>query len=119
MSLDLNKFDNNSGLVREAMAFLAGYGVYICVCTDRLVGRMLDNHARQHRVSGRPLIGLFNANLDKKNQGNYRVGYYANTIRIVIGELINKKVNRQASNSTKVWKLALHQNNTLSIKICT
>ena len=118
MSRDPSKFDTNFCLVPKAVAFLAGYGVYICTSNDKLVGRMLFNNAIQHRISGHPMIGLFNANLYKKNQGNYRVGYYANTIRIVIGELINKKVNRQASNSTKVRKLALHQNNTLSIQIC-
>ena len=49
------------GLVPRAMAFLAGYGIYVTVATDKLVGRMLDNYAAKHNVHGHPLVGPFNS----------------------------------------------------------
>ena len=66
MFVDPDKIANNFGLVPKAISFLAGYGTYICVSTDRFVGRMLDIHAKQRKVSGHPLIGLFNVNVYKR-----------------------------------------------------
>ena len=43
MYADPNTADLTYGLVPKAMAFLAGYGIYVTVATDKLVGRMLDN----------------------------------------------------------------------------
>ena len=95
-----NKIDNKFAVVPKAMAFLARYGIYMCTSTDKFVGRMLDIHARQHHVSGHPLIGLFNANLNKTNENHCRVRKFANTIRIAIRALNKKKKDRQ------FWKLS-------------
>ena len=53
--------DCSDGLVLKAMKFLSGYGIYLTVATDKLVGRMLDNYAARHKVRGHPLIVPFNA----------------------------------------------------------
>ena len=47
--------DFEDGLVLKAMRFLSGYGIYLTVATDKLVGRMLDNHASNAQNPG-PLI---------------------------------------------------------------
>ena len=76
--------DFTDGLVSKAMRFLSGYGIYLIVCTDKLVGRMLDNYAARHKVRGHPLIGSFNAQAFARAQKYCRVGAVANTIRLAI-----------------------------------
>ena len=51
------------GLVTKAMAFLASYGMYVIVATDKLVGKMLDNVASKHKIRGHQLLGPFNSQL--------------------------------------------------------
>ena len=76
--------DFTDGLVSKAMRFLSGYGIYLTVSTDKLVGRMLDNYAARHKVRGHPLIGSFNAQAFARAQKYCRVGAVANTIRLAI-----------------------------------
>ena len=46
MLTDPDEVDNSIGFMHLALSFLAGYGIYISTATDRLVGRMLDTHAK-------------------------------------------------------------------------
>ena len=40
------------GTINSALAFLAGYDIYVCTSTDRFVGIMSDAHATIYRVKG-------------------------------------------------------------------
>ena len=53
--------DFEDGLVLKAMRFLSGYGIYLTVATDQLVGRMLDNHASKRKIHGHSLMRPFNS----------------------------------------------------------
>ena len=52
-----DSLDRRSGLVTNAMFFLAGCGLYLTVSTDRAVGRILDN---LRPPSPQSLVGVFN-----------------------------------------------------------
>ena len=78
------KIHNNLGLISKAMSFLAGYGIYVTLSTNRFVARMLDVHAQTRKVSGPPLIGPLNFNFFRRGQEYCRIGYLANTFRIAI-----------------------------------
>ena len=66
MCADLNTTDFTYGRLPKAIAFLAGYGIYVTVATDKLVGRMFDNYASNHKVCGHLLAGTFNSYVFKK-----------------------------------------------------
>ena len=83
---DPNTTDFTHGLVPKAMAFLAGYGIYVTVATDKLVGRMFDNYASKHKVCGHLLVGPFNSYVFKRSPKYCRVGPVANAIRLAIEE---------------------------------
>ena len=87
MYADPNATDFTYGLVPKAMAFLAGYGIYVTVATDKLVGRMLDNNASKHKVRGHVFVGPFNSYVFKRSPKYCSVGPVANTIRLAIKEL--------------------------------
>ena len=42
MLTDPDEVNNSVGFIQKALCFLAGYGIYICTSTGRIVGRMLD-----------------------------------------------------------------------------
>ena len=74
------------GLLPKAMAFFAGYGIYVIVATGKLVGRMLGNFASKHKVRGHPLLGPFKSYVIKRTHKYCCVGVVANTIRLAIRE---------------------------------
>ena len=84
MYADPNSIDFTYGLVLQAMAFLAGHGIYATVATDKLFGRMLDNYACKRKVHGHPLLGSFNSYVFKiptilprwRYSQHHSVGYY-------------------------------------------
>ena len=107
------------GLLTKAMAFLAGYGIYVSVATDKLVGRMLDNFASRHSVRGHPLLGPFNSHAFSRAQKYCRVGVLANTIRLVIKELRTRDIRPVQWNFARTWKRALPENKVrLTLLVC-
>ena len=100
MYVDPNTVDLPYGLVHKAMAFLAGYGIYVTVVINKLVGRMLDNYAAKLKVHGHPLVGPFNSYVYKRSQKFYGVAAVASIIRVAIKELCRIGILRSR------WKTA-------------
>lgn len=71
--------EERSGLVANAARFLAGYGVYLNVGTDRTVGRVLD--ALSASSVGHLLVGAYDEHVHRKARMYCRVGRVANQIR--------------------------------------
>ena len=83
---------SSSGLMYGAFSFLAGYGIYVTVATDKLVGRMLDSMASKYKDIGHPLIGRFRAQPFALAQKFCRIGRIANTIRRAIDTITSRGV---------------------------
>lgn len=83
MSLPPDRVEAWDGLVLRGMRFLSGYGFYITVSTDRLVGRVLDVLASASPPP-QPLIGPFDGDSFLAAQRFCRVGVLANTIRTAL-----------------------------------
>ena len=94
-------------LVLKAMRFLSGYGIYLTVATDKLVGRMLDNYAARHKVRGHSLIDLFNAQAFAKAQKFCRVGAVANTIRLAINAARSRGSPPSSWRNSRAWRSVL------------
>ena len=56
LECDPSELDSHSGLVTDALRFLAGYGLYLSLSTDRFVSRVLDALAPS---THQPLVGAF------------------------------------------------------------
>ena len=110
--------DIRYGLVPKAMAFLAGYGIYVTVATDKLVGRMLDNLAAKHKVQGHPLVGPFNAHAFSRAQKYCRVGAIANTIRRAIHDFRSRRSAIHHWSTTALWNSALPSDSCISAVTC-
>ena len=107
--------DFSDGLVLKAMRFLSGYGIYLTVATDKLVGRMLDNYAARHKVRGHSLIVPFNAQAFAKAQKLCRVGAVASTISLAINALLSATNMLCASGTTHLMAVIIAE----SSAICT
>ena len=77
----------SSGLISRALTFLSGYGIYVTVATDKLVGRMLDAISSKHKDIGHLLIGRFMPQDFARAQKYCRIGKIANAIRFAIAKL--------------------------------
>ena len=80
------------GLVYNAMVFLAGYGIFVNISSDRLTGRVLDVLFQRQGVVPQPLIGQFSEGRYQQAQEFCRIGNMANGIRQVIQHLRNQQV---------------------------
>ena len=85
MSLSPDRVEAWDGLVLRGMRFLSGYGFYITVSTDRLVGRVLDTLASASPPP-QPMVGSFVDATFVAAQRFCRVGVLANTIRAALVE---------------------------------
>ena len=114
MVCDLASPDIGLGLVSLAMDFLAGYGIYVSLATDKLVCRILDYLATRHNVKCHPLVGRFNAQWLAQSKKYCRIGSIANTIRLAIRHLVSRRipVSRWIHKST--WSHAMPNNNYIS-----
>ena len=110
--------DFSDGLVLKAMRFLSGYGIYLTVATDKLVGRMLDNYAARHKVQGHSLIVPFNAQAFAKAQKLCRVGAVANTIRLAINALRSRGSPSPTWRNSRAWRSVLPDNSCISDHAC-
>ena len=79
LQCDPSELDSHSGLVTDAVRFLAGYGLYLSLSTDRFVGRVLDALAPS---THQPLLGAFQASAFHASGRYARVGVLANSIRL-------------------------------------
>ena len=100
------------------MAFLGGYGIYVTVATDKLVGRMLDNLAAKHKVQGHLLVGPYNAQVFARAQKYCRVGFIANTIGRAIHDFLDRRCAVRHWSTTALWKSFLLANSWISAQSC-
>ena len=81
MSVAPGVADNQGGMIALAIQFLAGYGVQLCVATDRLVSRMLSYIARRRRIATHLFVGPFHAPMHRSGVDLCCIGSTANSIR--------------------------------------
>ena len=71
LECDPSELDSHRGLVTDALRFLAGYGLYLSLSTDRFVSRVLDALAPS---THQPLVGAFQASAYHASSRYARVG---------------------------------------------
>lgn len=86
MSLPGAEADGVCGLVVNALRFLAGYGIYVSLSTDRFVSRTLDAIARRRGRRHLLMIGRYDQRAFEEGAAMCRVGRLANSIRRVFNE---------------------------------
>ena len=118
MNEDPGSLTASTGLICRALTFLAGYGIYVTVATDKLVGRMLDALASKHKDIGHPLIGRFMMQDFARAQKYCRFGKIANTIRFAIAKLTSGGVPKRNWTATRTWKQALPGAGFLDARQC-
>ncbi|CAE7257788.1 unnamed protein product, partial [Symbiodinium necroappetens] len=75
-----DQLDSHEGTLLSALKFLAGYGLYVEVSTDRMVGRILDCIAGENALS-QPFTVAFQPATHARALVYCRVGLAANSIR--------------------------------------
>ena len=90
----------HEGLVTQAMRFLAGYGLYINVSTDRFVSRVLD---QLNRSDAQPLHGPFEPARFLTAARYCRVSSIANTVRAILKSLARRSVPTQRWSDLEHW----------------
>ena len=73
------------GLITNALSFLAGYGLYLSVSTDRFISRLLDN---LHPPRPHALVGPFSQTKFEAAARFCRVGVLANSLRLAYRVLL-------------------------------
>lgn len=107
-----------SGLVPNAMRFLAGYGMYVTTSTDRTVARILDAIAREQGFRCHSLVGPFDARLFHQGQTFCRIGNVANAVRRVVRDLTARRVPRDLWRRPAEWLRILHPACKVSAAAC-
>ena len=118
MHADPNLTYFTHGLVPKATAFLAGYGIYVTIATDKLVGRMFDNYAPKKKIRGHPLVGPFSSYAYTRSQKCCRVGPVAHTIRSAIKKLRSTGIHPNHWKLPRAWWHALPENSFVSAHTC-
>ena len=96
--------DEFVGILPDAMRFLAGYGIYICVGTDRVVSRILDALAHAFRSPVQQLIGQFDKSAFAAGRRWCRVGRVSNAVRAAVRALDALRVPHDAWASPGTWE---------------
>ena len=107
MSLPPEAVVDFKGVVPNAMRFLAGYGIYIGVSTDRTVSRLLDALALRLACDPQPLVGPFDPRAHRRAADLCRVGRLANSFRLAVARLRDAAVPPGAWGAPDVWVPAL------------
>ena len=92
------------GTVCRAMIFLAGYGLYITLATDRTVGRILD---ALHASQGSRFLTMaapYSPRNDKIGRSFCRVGKIANGTRRLVTALRDARVPRREWHSSNILR---------------
>ena len=107
----------HQGIVCRALFFLAGYGMYLSVSTERLLSRLLD-HLKQRLGSPHALfVGPADEWSHQQGAQFCRVGRFANSLRRTLDSL-NHAVARQDWGSVHVWQQHLDPSSGLSPSDC-
>ena len=96
--------DEFVGILPDAMRFLAGYGIYICVGTDRVVSRILNALAHAFRSPAQQLIGQFDKSAFAAGRRWCRVGRVSNAVRAAVRALDALRAPHDAWASPGTWE---------------
>ena len=89
--------EGRGGMVLQAMRFLATYGIYLTVSTDRFVSRMLDAKQAQDGLQPQAMVGSYDTSRAEAGRSLCRVGALANTLRLAVRQM------REAGIQQHVW----------------
>ena len=117
MQLDPDAASAHQSLVCRAMSFLAGYGFYLTVPTERLLSRHLDHLQKLHGSSRAQLAGPADEWSHQQGAQYCRVGRFANSLRRALAS-IRQAVARQGWDSIQVWQQHLEPSSGLSPADC-
>ena len=96
----------HAGTLTDAMRFLAGYGFYLSLSTDRFVARVLDN---LNTVAPQLLAGGFvPAKFDAAARFYCRFGVLANSIRSAWTDILLQHGPHAAWHDPDLWAHALY-----------
>lgn len=120
MEVDPDAADKFVGLIPNAMRFLAGYGLYVNVSTDRTVSRMLDAKAGgTSGPSGHPMVGTFVASSYDRSVGFCRIGRLANTLRRALANVRALGAAKETWSQPQTWVGALQGLSAVSAAECS
>ena len=104
MDMPHHQVDNRNDMVCKALRFLAGYGIYVEVSTDRTLGRILD--AIQSHSIQQPQSMAAGYNHDAFCEGAYysRIGRTANKIRNTIKNLKQQGISTNTWSQQAIWR---------------
>ena len=119
MQLPPSEAESTERAVVTAMRFLAGYGVYITVSSDRLVSRILDEKHRQEGRRCQLMVGTFSPVDFSSAQRYCRVGCLANTLRLAVRNLRQRGVPiTQWQHARPQWAAAIQDPELISPEEC-
>ena len=107
MSLAPGAVEAFSGVLPNAMRFLAGYGVYVHVATDRTVSRLLDALANRLDCGPHLMVGPFEERVFRRAADFCRVGRTANALRLAVSRLRSAGALPCSWSSPEAWVDAL------------
>ena len=108
MNLEPPEATADMGLLTRALRFLAGYGLYVTVSTDRVVGRILDCLAQQSSSSPQTLLGPCRQARIEDAARFCRVGYVANAVRKSVNSLRLAGQFAEDWGTADAWARELH-----------
>eukprot|EP00439_Symbiodinium_sp_Y106_P048881 s5598_g6.t1 len=104
----------HAGTITNSMRFLAGYGFYVSLSTDRFVARLLDN---LNPPAPHPLLGPFSPSKFEAAARFCRVGVLANSVRQACQEMMHLHP-RAAWDSAELWAHHLPRHAPVSPVAC-
>ena len=107
MSLPSAQVSQYSGILANSLRFLAGYGFYLTVSTDRLVSRVLDQLRLAAGSPAAQMVGGMDADGHRRGAVYCRVGPLANAVRRVISWLRAERP-RTEWDSEALWFIWRH-----------
>ena len=105
------------GLVCRAMLFLAGYGIYLAVSSERFLSRLLDHLKVRLGSAHALLVGPADEWSHQQGRQFCRVGRFANAMRRALATLQRDFVVQQWD-SVQVWQHLLDPASGLSPSDC-
>ena len=99
----------------DDMRFLAGYGLFLSLSTDRFVCRMLDYLAP---ASHHPLVGPYRAAVFDASARFSRVGVVANSVRRAWCNLLSEGVSRASWSDPATWARVLPEHAPVAPAAC-
>ncbi|CAE7204856.1 unnamed protein product [Symbiodinium sp. CCMP2592] len=117
MQLDPDAASAHQGIVCRAMVFLAGYGIYLSVSTERLLSRLLDHLKTRLGSPHAQFVGPADEWAHQQGAQYCRVGRFANSLRRALDSL-RHAVDTRDWGFEHVWQQHLEHSSGLSPSDC-